>query len=133
MWVHLPEQVAQRSHAFLDAVQAALGDRLAERRIDPDQHLRVTVIDLTDDDIAAIKAAAEQHGLDGWVRTEPADPAHLTSWEQLRQDLLTLQDHEPPVLQRYSTPTPGYRRPPVNIALYPHAAAEAAAVQHPRC
>lgn len=121
------EQVQQRSFAFFDAVQAALGDRLAERRIDPDQHLRVTVIDLTDEDIVAIGAAAEQHGVTGWVRTERADPADLTSWEQLRQDLLTLQRQKPPVLQWYSTPTPGYRRPPVEIGLYAHATAETAA------
>jgi hypothetical protein len=117
-----------RSHAdeLFEEARLIVGDRFAESRIDPDRGLRATVIDLDDQDRAAITSIARRLGIEAWVRLERADPAAVASWEALRVELLRLQDVRPHVLQGYPTPSPGYRRPPVDITLHAHAAATAA-------
>ncbi len=84
------------------------------------------VVNLDEDDAAAIHTHARRLGIDGWVRAERADPAALEAWELLRQDLLDLQDSGPGVLVSYPTPEPGYRCPPVEIQLTADAEAVAA-------
>ncbi|MGI8415474.1 MAG: hypothetical protein ACR2P2_04575 [Nakamurella sp.] len=114
-----------RADELFDEAQSILGDRLAEPRRDPDRAVRITVIDLNDDDIVALHGAATRLGIDDWLRLERADPAALEVWERLRHDLIGLQEAQPAVLWGYPTPDPGYRRPPVGIHL--NAGAEATA------
>ncbi|MGH8962298.1 MAG: hypothetical protein ACRDWT_14100 [Jatrophihabitantaceae bacterium] len=121
-----PDEVEQRSHELFDEARRIVAERFAEASFDPDRGLRVTVIDLNDQDMAAITGLAQRLGIAGWVRVERADPAALEAWEQLRIDLLRLRDTRPRVLQQYPTPEPGYRRPPVRIHLAPDAEATAA-------
>ena len=112
-----PKDVGRHAHKFFDAARLLAGDRFAEARFDPDRGLRVTVIDLNDQDTASITHAAEQLGILDWIRIEHADPAALATWERLRHDLQRLQSIEPHLLMAYPTPDPGYRRPPVDIHL----------------
>ena len=112
-----PEDVSRHAHEFFDEAELVVGDRFAEARVDPDRGLRVTIIDLTDQDIASIINAAAQLGILDWVRIERADPAALATWERLRHDLQRLQSAEPHLLMEYPVPDPGYRRPRVDIHL----------------
>lgn len=112
-----PDEVEQRAHEWFDQVDDLVGDRLAERRYDDDRGLRVTIVDLTDDDVTTITQRAAELGIAAWVRIERADPGDLANWERLRHDLLRLEDAEPKVLEQWSTPDPGYRRPPVRLVL----------------
>lgn len=121
-----PPAVEQHADELFADARRLLGNRFAEARYDNDRGLRVTAVDLDDRDVAAISAAAERLGIAGWVRTERADPTALTTWELLRHDLLILANAEPRVLDRYPSPDPGYRRPPVEIRLAAHAEATAA-------
>lgn len=121
-----PSRVEQHSDEFFEEVRAIVGERFAEARFDPDRALRVMVVNLDEDDAAAIHTHARRLGIDGWVRAERADPAALEAWELLRQDLLNLQDSGPDVLVSYPTPEPGYRCPPVEIQLTADAEAVAA-------
>lgn len=121
-----PHHVEQHSQELFDEAVRLVGDRFAEARFDPDRGLRVTVIDLTDQDVAAIDGVAQQLGITDWVRTERADPAALENWGRLRHDLRGLQDSRPSVLQEYPSPEPGYRRPPVEIDLAAFAESTAA-------
>ncbi|NYJ75874.1 hypothetical protein [Allobranchiibius huperziae] len=121
-----PEDVDHQAYEFFDEARLLVGDRFAEARFDPDRGLRVTIIDLTDQDTASISNAAAQLGILHWVRIEHADPAALATWERLRHDLLRLQSAEPRQLMGYPTPDPGYRRPPVDIDLTADAQATAA-------
>lgn len=120
-----PPLVEERASRLFDESRLILGDRWADGRRDPDRGLRVTVIDLTDDDVVAVRDAATRLGVSDWLRLEPADPAALHAWERLRHELINLQDARPRVLQTSPTPDPGYRRPPVRIHL--DAAAETVA------
>lgn len=110
-----PENVERRADDFFDQARLLVGDRFAEARFDPDRGLRVTIIDLDDQDTAAITNAAQQLGILDWVRIEHADPSALATWERLRHDLQRLQSAQPRVLRQYPIPDPGYRRPPVRI------------------
>lgn len=121
-----PRIVEEHSVNMFNKAQSILGDRLAERRRDPDRGVRVTVVDLNDADVAALRDAATRLGIGDWVRLERADPAALHAWERLRHDLISLQDARPRVLQMYPTPDPGYQRPPVRIHLDASAEATAA-------
>lgn len=125
-----PKDVGRHAHEFFDAARLLVGDRFAEARFDPDRGLRVTIIDLNDQDTASIRNAAEQLGIIDWVRIEHADPAALATWERLRHDLQRLQSAEPHLLMAYPTPDPGYRRPPVDIHLSPDAQNTAADLHH---
>ena len=113
---------------FFEDAQALIGDRFAEARLDPDGAPRVTVIDLSERDVAAITAVAERLGVSDQVRIERADPAALNTWERLRHDLIRLRDVRPSVLTEYPMPNRGYRRPPVEIDVAMHAEATAAAL-----
>lgn len=112
-----PPIVEERSVELFEAAESILGDRLAECRRDPDRGARITVVDLNDDDIAVLENAAVRLGIAEWTRIERADPAALSAWEQLRHDLIKLQDKHPRILQMYPTPEPGYQRPPVRVHL----------------
>ncbi len=68
-----PDHVQSHSSEFFDRVRALLGDRFAGSRVDPDRGLRVTVIDLSEQDVAAITGIAEQLTIADWVRVERAD------------------------------------------------------------
>jgi hypothetical protein len=124
--VPAPENVRDHQHELFDEARLIVGGRFAESRIDPDRGLRVTVIDLSAEDTAAIAVVAQRLGIEGWVRIEPADPLAVESWEELRVELLKLREARPSVLRGYPTPNPGYRRPPVEIHLAADAAATAA-------
>lgn len=121
-----PDVVERQAHELFEQARALTGDRFAEARIDPDRGLRITIIDLDDHDASAIDSIAERLSIARWVRIERADPAALGAWEQLRRDLLSLQESDPRVLDQYPTPDPGYRRPPVEIRLAAHAESTAA-------
>jgi hypothetical protein len=121
-----PDDVRDHKHELFDEARRIVGDRFAESRMDPDRGLRVTVIDLSDQDTAAISGVAQRLGIEGWVRPEPADPVALAAWEELRVELLRLRDTRPRVLLGYPMPDPGYQRPPVDLRLAPGAAATAA-------
>jgi hypothetical protein len=121
-----PENVERHAHDFFDQARLLVGDRFAEARFDPDRGLRVTIIELNDQDTTAITNAAQQLGILDWVRIEHADPTALATWERLRHDLQRLQSTEPRVLREYPTPEPGYRRPPVHIHLSAHGQSTAA-------
>lgn len=121
-----PENVERHAGDFFDDARLLVGDRFAEARFDPDRGLRVTIIDLNDQDTTAITNAAHQLGILDWVRIEHADPAALATWDLLRHDLQRLQSTEPRVLRQYPTPEPGYRRPPVHIHLSADAQSTAA-------
>ncbi|UIJ35996.1 hypothetical protein [Allobranchiibius sp. GilTou73] len=125
-----PKDVGRHAHEFFDAARLLLADRFAEARFDPDRGLRVTIIELNDQDKASITNAAEQLGILDWIRIEHADPAALATWERLRHDLLQLQSAEAHLLMRYPTPDPGYRRPPVDIHLSADAETTAADLHH---
>jgi hypothetical protein len=112
-----PDHVRNHSHELFEEARLILGERFAESRIDPDRGLRVTVIDLGDQDVVAITSVAQRLGVEDWVRLERADPTALASWGELRVELLRLQDVRPHVLQGYPMPHPGYQRPPVDIDL----------------
>jgi hypothetical protein len=118
----VPSRTQLVSGRFAEAVAAIVGERFAESRIDDDDYLHVTVIELTGADEAAILDVARQLDLAGWVRIERADPGALDAWERVRQDLLRLQDADPHVLLEWPTPSPGYRRPPIEIHLTADAA-----------
>lgn len=121
-----PDDVERHSDDLFDQARALAGDRFAEARFDPDRGLRVTIIDLNDQDTTAITDLAQRLGIAGWVRIEHADPAALETWERLRHDLLRLQSTKPRALMQYPTPKPGYRRPPVRIHLSADAQSTAA-------
>ena len=78
-----PDDVERHAHDLFDQARALTGDRFAEARFDPDRGLRVTIIDLNDEDTTAITDAAQRLGIAGWVRIEHADPAALATWERL--------------------------------------------------
>lgn len=120
------ENVERHAHDFFDQARLLVGDRFAEARFDPDRGLRVTIVDLNDQDTAGITNAAQQLGILDWVRIEYADPTAIATWERLRHDLQRLQSAEPRVLTQYPTPGPGYRRPPVRIHLSADAQSTAA-------
>ncbi|HST47617.1 hypothetical protein [Jatrophihabitans sp.] len=120
-----PDDVEQHADEFFTETRALVGDRFAEARFDPDRGLRVTIIDLTDQDTTAITDLARRLGIASWVRVERAKPADLEAWERLRHDLQRLWSAEPRLLLASPTPDPGYRRPPVEICLT--AAAESTA------
>lgn len=124
-----PRIVEQHSVELFEAARSILGDRLAECRRDPDRGARITIIDLNDEDIATLQDTAAGLGIAEWTRIEAADPADLSAWEQLRQDLINLRDQCPHVLQMYPTPEPGYQRPPVRIHLDARRPAVAAAAE----
>lgn len=107
----------ERARDLFAGAETMLGGRLAEARFDDDRGLRITVVDLSDADRAALDGLARQLGIESWVRLERADPESLEAWERLRHDLLRLQAGRPPVLGSYPTPKPGYQRPPVAIGL----------------
>jgi hypothetical protein len=112
-----PENVQEHSGEFFDQARVLVGDRFAEDRFDPDRGLRVTIVDLADQDVAAITELAERLSIAEWVRIEGADPKALQAWEQLRHDVIRLEQTRPGALQAYPTPDPGYRRPPITIRL----------------
>lgn len=124
-----PRIVEEHSVELFDAARSILGDRLAECRHDPDRGARITVVDLSDDDIAVLQSTAARLGISEWTRIERADPAALSAWERLRHDLIKLRDQRPHVLQMYPTPEPGYQRPPVHIHLDASGPAVAAAAE----
>lgn len=124
-----PRIVEECSVGLFDEARSILGDRLAECRRDPDRGARITVVDLNVDDLAALQNTASRLGIAEWTRIERADPEALSAWEQLRLDLIELQDKRPHVLQMYPTPEPGYQRPPVRIHLEASATAVAAAAE----
>lgn len=121
-----PDDVEWHADELFEQSRELVADRFGEARFDPDRGLRVTIIDLNDQDIAAITNLGKRLGIASWVRIERADPAALETWERLRHDLLRLQNAQPRVLQQYPTPDPGYRRPPVRIHLAAHAEPAAA-------
>jgi hypothetical protein len=121
-----PDNVERHAHELFDQARALVGDRFAEARFDPDRGLRITIIDLNDQDAAAITNVAQRLTVAEWVRIERADPTALETWERLRHDLSRLQDARPRALQQYPTPDPGYRRPPVEIHLAADAESTAA-------
>jgi hypothetical protein len=121
-----PDRVRDQQHELFEAARLIVGERYAESRVDPDRGFRVTVIDLSDEDRAAITAVAQRLGIEDWVRIERADPVALENWEELRVELLRLREERPGVLRGYPTPNSGYRRPPVEIHLAADAAATAA-------
>jgi hypothetical protein len=112
-----PSNVAAHADEFFARARSLVGDRFGEARFDPDRGLRVTIVDLDDQDLVAITTIAQRLTIADWVRIEDADPTDLQTWERLRRELIRLQDSRPGVLQRYPTPDPGYRRPPVEIQL----------------
>jgi hypothetical protein len=116
------------AHGFFDAARVLVGVRFAEARFDPDGGARVAIIDLDDQDVAALSAAAERFGIGSEVRIERADPGDLANWERLRKDLRRLQDINPRPLQTWPSTEQNYRRPPADIRLAPHAEAIAAAL-----
>jgi hypothetical protein len=122
----LPDITRDGAYEFFAGARALLGDRFGDGRSNPDEGVMLTVIGLTDDDVAELSAASAQLGIAAWTHVERADPADLRAWEQLRRDLLDLRNADPKVLQIYPTPNPGYRRPPIQIQLKPHAADTAA-------
>ena len=121
-----PDPVGQQAQEFFAETQALTAERFAEARIDPDRGLRVTIIELDDDDIAAITAVARRLGVTDWVRIERANPADLAAWERLRHELRELWGGPRGVLLGSPTTAPGYRRPPVSIRLGAGAEATAA-------
>jgi hypothetical protein len=121
-----PAALIRAKLAFDYEVTSVIGDRLGERRRDPDGARRITIIDLTDQDRAAIAEITDRLGISEWVRLEQADPDHLAAWEQLRDELIRLRAIEPGVLSSWPMPEPGYRRPPVSIRLRAHAETVAA-------
>lgn len=126
-----PETVAEHAGELFDEARVIVGERFAEARFDLDRGLRVTVTDLSEQDVVAIGALAQRLGIERWVRIERADPHALELWEQLRHDLLGLRETHPYALQQSPSPSPGYRRPPVRIRLAPDAE-DAAADLHAR-
>lgn len=121
-----PDDVERHAAEFFTETRALVSDRFAEARFDlDDRGLRVTIIDLTDQDITAITDLARRLGIASWVRVERAEPADLEAWERLRHDLQRLWSAEPGLLLQSPGPDPGYRRPPVEICLT--AAAESTA------
>jgi hypothetical protein len=123
-----PDRVRRLAQDLVIEAHALVGDRFAEARGDLDSGLlSVTIIDLTDRDIAAITDVARRLGIADWVRVERTDPADLEAWERLRHDLQRLWDAEPRLMVQSPTPDPGYRRPPVQIHLT--AIAESAAAE----
>jgi hypothetical protein len=86
---------AARSHALFDQARAVVGDRFAEARVDPDGGLRVTVVDLSQCDVAVIGAVAHGLGIAGRVSSERADPAALEMWERLRHEVRALPQTRP--------------------------------------
>lgn len=122
-----PDDVDRKADEFFEQSRELLADRFAEARHDPDRGLRVTIIDLSDDDVAAISDLGRRLGIGGWIRIERADPAALDAWEQLRHDLRRLEDAQPRVLVGRPGLGPRYHRPPVCIELTAkaeHAAAD---------
>lgn len=67
-----PSIVEERSANMFEEAGSILGDRLAEGRVDPDRGVRVTVIDLNDDDddVAALHDAATRLGIGDWLRLD---------------------------------------------------------------
>lgn len=112
-----PDGVEWHADELFTQARALVGERFAEARFDPDRGLRVTIIDLSDQDVTAITEVARRLGIVSWVRVERADPAALETWERLRHDLQRLWAAKPPVMLTSPTPDPGYRRPPVHIDL----------------
>jgi hypothetical protein len=87
---------AARSHALFDQARAVVGDRFAEARVRSRcGGLRVTVVDLSQCDVAVIGAVAHGLGIVGRVSTEGADPAALEMWERLQHELRALQQTRP--------------------------------------
>lgn len=112
-----PPVIEERSPELFGVAAALLGGRLAHCQYDPDRGLRLTIVDMTEHDVIAIQEAATRLGVDGWVRVEPAEPAHLIAWEGVRHHLIRLSEVSPRLLSSYPAPEPGYRRPPVEIHL----------------
>jgi hypothetical protein len=121
-----PDDVERHADELFDQARALVGDRFAAARFDPDRGLRVTVVDLSNQDVVAITSVAQRLTIAEWVRIERADPTALATWERLRHELTRLNDTQPRVLQQYPTPGPGYRRPPVVIHLAADAESTAA-------
>jgi len=128
-----PEQMRVQRHAsdLADAVRAVVGDRFGEIRIEPDGHILLTIMDISPTDDAAIHEIGRQHQVGDWLRTRRAEPAELLAWEQVRHELLRLQEEKPDVLMGHPTPDPGYRHPPFSITLAAYAA-DVAAQMHER-
>lgn len=112
-----PGSLWERQNSFAPVVARILGSRVGERRREEDGGTLLTVIDLTEADAAAVAEAAARFDLTGWIRLQRADPAHLMAWEALRHDLMAIAREHSQVLSVHPTPNPGYRRPPVQIAL----------------
>jgi hypothetical protein len=72
-----PSNVQYNAAAFFDRVRAVIGTRLAESRFDEDGGVRVTVIDLADDDRLSIIQIARGLGILEWARA--SGPNRLTS------------------------------------------------------
>lgn len=113
----VPAYVEQQSFELLELTQALVGDRYAAARFDPDRGFQITVVDLTDEDAAAITEVARRLTIGEWVHVDRADPADLERWERLRNDLLRLKEDRPGILESYPSPDAGYYCSPVSIRL----------------
>jgi hypothetical protein len=72
-----PDNVQRHANELFDQARALVGDRFAEARVNPDRGLRVTIVDLTHQDVAAIANVAHRLTIGEWVRIERADPTAL--------------------------------------------------------
>lgn len=104
---------------FIDIVTARFGERLAEARWIFGSQLQFTLFEPSD--AAELTDLALSEGVAEWVTVLVAKPRDLTDWEDLRHELIRLQQVEPRVLLQYPMTSPGYRHPPVRIGLAAYA------------